>query len=325
LTQRIAVIGAGVAGLSCARVLRQAGFYVEVFEQDRIIGGRMATIRLGSTTFDHGAQYLAARHPRFQGYIKELEGIGYLTKWSPKILNKQGQESSKLQDWYVGMPGMSSIVRPLAESVRIHTSRKVHTLARDAKGWHIWFDNQESLGPFAAVAVAVPAPEARLLLGRIDEIHEPMARVRMTPCWSLMVKLEDKVWPDNDVFSDMSEVVRWIGRNSSKPGRKASGETIVVHASPAWSRELEDIEPDEVAEELWSEVCRGVGLPPIRPTMMSAHLWRHGLVDSSVGETYLFSSEHRVGAAGDWCLGRLAEHAFESGYGLGKAIVNAIT
>ncbi len=318
------MIGAGVAGLSCARVLRQAGCYVEVFEQDRIIGGRMATLRLGATTFDHGAQYLTGRSPRFQGYIKELEGTGYLAKWSPKFLTKNGQEAQMLQDWYVGVPGMSSIVRPMAESVRIHTSRKVHTIARDTKGWHIWFDNQESTGPFSAVAVAVPAPEARLLLGRIDGMPETMSRVRMTPCWSLMVKLEDQVLPDQDVFSDMSEVVRWIGRNSSKPGRKSSGETIVVHASPSWSRELEEVEPDEVAEELWSEVCRGIGLPPTRPSMMTAHLWRHGLVDTSVGETYLFSSEYRVGAAGDWCLGRLAEHAFESGHGLGKAIVNAI-
>jgi renalase len=313
-----------VAGLSCARVLRQAGCYVEVFEQDRIIGGRMATLRLGATTFDHGAQYLTGRSPRFHNYIKELEGTGYLAKWSPKVLGKNGQEATMLQDWYVGVPGMSSIVRPMAESVRIHTARKVHTIARDTKGWHVWFDNQESVGPFQAVAVAVPAPEARMLLGRIDGVPDQLARVRMTPCWSLMVKLDEQVLPDQDVFSDMSEVVRWIGRNSSKPGRKSAGETIVVHASPAWSRELEEAEPDEVAEELWGEVCRGVGLPPTRPSMMSAHLWRHGLVDTSVGETYLFSSEHRVGAAGDWCLGRLAEHAFESGYGLGKAIVNAI-
>ena len=151
-----------------------------------------------------------------------------------------------------------------------------------------------------------------------------MARVRMTPCWSLMVQLTDVKLPEQDVFSDMSEVVRWISRNSSKPGRRSSGDTIVVHASQTWSRDLEDAEPDEVAEELWSEVGRGLGLPPVRPTLMTAHLWRHGLVDQSVGETFIFSSEHRVGAAGDWCLGRLAEHAFESGYGLGRAIAGSL-
>jgi renalase len=38
----------------------------------------------------------------------------------------------------------------------------------------------------------------------------------------------------------------------------------------------------------------------------------------------LFSTEHLVGVAGDWCLGRLAEHAFESGTLLGRAIVDAV-
>jgi predicted NAD/FAD-dependent oxidoreductase len=71
-------------------------------------------------------------------------------------------------------------------------------------------------------------------------------------------------------------------------------------------------------------VCNTLSLPPIRPAQISAHLWRHGLVDEALGETFLFSSESLVGVAGDWCLGRLAEHAFESGTGLGRAIVAAI-
>lgn len=31
-----------------------------------------------------------------------------------------------------------------------------------------------------------------------------------------------------------------------------------------------------------------------------------------------------VGIAGDWCLGRLAEHAFDSGALLGKAMLEAL-
>ena len=74
--KRTAVIGAGVAGLACARVLRRAGCYVEMFEQDRIIGGRMATTRLGLTPFDHGAQYITARSPAFKTYLDELVAAG---------------------------------------------------------------------------------------------------------------------------------------------------------------------------------------------------------------------------------------------------------
>lgn len=303
--------------------MRRAGFYVEVFEQDRIIGGRMATTRVGMVTFDHGAQYVTARSSQFKSYIDELAGLGYAARWMPKAVPGD-QESIQMHPWFVGTPGMASIVRPLTESVRVHTSRKVHTIERDEKGWHVWFEDQTSVGPFSAVAVTVPAPQARFLLGRLDDLADPLGRVRMSPCWALMVRLDERNLPEQDVYSDMSEVIRWIGRNSTKPGRSIKGETIVVHASQVWSRETEDAEPEAVAEELWSEVSHVLGLSPVRPSLMTAHLWRHGLVDQSLGESYVYSSHHCVGAAGDWCLGRLAEHAFDSGAGLGRAIVASL-
>ena len=199
-----------------------------------------------------------------------------------------GEGGGQILPWYVGTPGMSSIVRPLAESVRIHTSRKVHTIERSEKAWHIWFDDETMVGPFAAVAVAVPAPQAQLLLGRVDEVSAPLSRVRMSPCWSLMVRLDQRMLPEQDVYSDMSDVIRWIARNNAKPGRSLKGETIVVHASPQWSRETEDAEPEIVAEELWDEVCHVLALPPVRPSQMTAHLWRFGLVEQSLGETYVY-------------------------------------
>lgn len=324
--RRVAVIGAGLAGLSCARVLRRAGFYVEVFEKERTVGGRMMTSRLGLASFDVGAQYLITRMSAFKTYVDELAATGYAARWLPRSATKDGtvEGGGQMLPWFVGTPGMQSIVRPLAESVRLHTDRKVHTIRRDAKGWHIWFEDETSAGPFHAVAVATPAGEAQLLIGRLEELAAPIARVRMSPCWALMVRFDERMLPDQDVYSDMSEVIRWIARNNTKPGRSGRGEQIVVHASPSWTRETEDAEPEVVATELWAEVGHVLGLPPVRPTQMAAVLWRPGLVEQSLGETYLFSREHLVGVAGDWCLGRLSEHAFESGLRLGKAIVDAI-
>ncbi len=322
MTKRIAVVGAGLAGLACARVLRRAGAYVEIFEQDRIIGGRMATTRIGTVPYDHGAQYVTARSAQFRAFIGELCSSGYAAPWKPSTL--QGEGGCQMQQWYVGTPGMSSIVRPLAESVRIHTSRRVHTVNRIDKAWQIWFDDETVVGPFAAVAVAVPAPQARLLLGRVEEVSDALQRVRMSSCWSLLVRLEQRILPSQDVFSDMSDVIRWIARNNAKPGRPPKGDAIVVHASPQWSRMTEDTEPEAIAEELWSEVCHVLSLPPVRPSQMTAHLWRNGLVEQSLGETYIYSSQLNVGVAGDWCLGRLSEHAFESGTALGRAIIASL-
>lgn len=324
MTQRVAVIGAGLSGLACARVLRQAGLYVEIFEQGRIIGGRMATARVGPVSYDHGAQYITARSTGFRAYVDELVGTGYASHWQPKTVSGDGQAGAQLLSWFVGLPGMSSIVRPLAESVRIHTNRKVHTISREAKGWHIWFEDESQVGPFSAVAIAVPAPQARFLLGPMAELAEPLSAVRLNPIWSLSLLFDQRVLPDQDVYSDMSELIRWVSRDSSKPGRRSKGETVVIHASQAFSRETSEDEPEAIAEELWGEVCNVLSLPPVTPTHMTAHLWRHGLVDASLGESFIYSTEHRVGVAGDWCLGRLAEHAFESGIGLGKSIVSSL-
>jgi renalase len=322
VTQRVAVVGAGLAGLACARVLRRAGCFVEIFEKERVIGGRMAVARLGNSAFDHGCQYLTARSQRFKDYLAELTAGGYLARWNPRTMT--GEEGGgQITPWFVGTPNMASIVRPLAESIKINTGRTAHTIQRVDKAWHIWFDDQTSAGPFAAIAIATPAPAARLLLGRVDELADPLARVRMSACWALLVRLEEPVLPGNDVFSDMSQVVRWIARNNSKPGRTGRGDNIVVHAGQAWSRETEDADPMAVAEELWAEVSHVFSLPPVRPAEMQAHLWRHAVTEASLGESYLFSRGQMVGVAGDWCLGRIAEHAFDSGTLLGKAIIDA--
>lgn len=324
MTSRTAVIGAGIAGLSCARVLRRAGHFVEVFEAEPTIAGRMATMRIGVVPYDHGAQYVSCRGAHFREFINELKANGYAADWSPKIRAGSEAETRHATGWMVGVPGMSSLVRPLAEGVKITTGRRVYTIARENRGWTIWFDDQTSVPGFHAVAICAPAPQARLMLGPLTELSDRISKARMSPCWALLARLDDRHLPEPDVYSDMSEVIRWVARNNTKPNRKARGETIVVHASPAWTRETEDADPKAVAEEMWDEVCHVFGLPPVRPSQMTAHLWKHGLVEQALGESYVFSGEDKVGCAGDWCLGRLSEHGYESGFALGRAIVSAL-
>ena len=120
-------------------------------------------------------------------------------------------------------------------------------------------------------------------------------------------------------------MIRWVSRNTSKPRRRQESECLVVQASPAFSRSTQDENPEDVAEQLWGEVCRTLGGPAAqRPLAMRAHLWRYAFADRPLGETCLFSSSLMVGVAGDWGRGRLAEHAFESGVSLAKQLVAAI-
>ena len=140
-------------------------------------------MRLGTASFDTGAQYVTVRSTSFQKYVDELVGSGYATPWVPRGLN--GEATPTMQQWFVGTPGMSSILRPLAESVRIHTSRRVHTMKRGDKGWMLWFEDESSAGPFHAVVCAVPAREALLLLGRIEKLAD-YATVPSMRCYVLL-------------------------------------------------------------------------------------------------------------------------------------------
>lgn len=56
----VAVVGAGIAGLSAAFELRRSGHKVVVLEASRRIGGRMSTDMLGGHVWNRGAQFLSS-------------------------------------------------------------------------------------------------------------------------------------------------------------------------------------------------------------------------------------------------------------------------
>ena len=74
---RVAIVGAGVAGLAAARTLVESGAGVVLFEKSRIPGGRLATRQVGNFIFDTGATSIAPRGLGIEGAMlrKRLEQI----------------------------------------------------------------------------------------------------------------------------------------------------------------------------------------------------------------------------------------------------------
>ncbi|MBP1654772.1 MAG: hypothetical protein H6Q28_1328 [Bacteroidetes bacterium] len=77
----VLVVGAGMAGLSAAAALREAGLSVLTVEKGRGVGGRMASRRVGSAVFDHGAQFVTVRDSRFAAVMSEWERRGAAREW----------------------------------------------------------------------------------------------------------------------------------------------------------------------------------------------------------------------------------------------------
>lgn len=78
LKKRVAVVGAGISGLSAAYELKKAGFEVTVFEKNATVGGRMATRCKYLLPFDIGADFFIEHYQHTHQYVQEL---GLDLKW----------------------------------------------------------------------------------------------------------------------------------------------------------------------------------------------------------------------------------------------------
>ncbi len=68
----IAVVGGGVAGLTCAWKLRRAGHDVEVLERESTPGGRMRSERQGDFVLERGAQFVASGYRNLHALADHL-------------------------------------------------------------------------------------------------------------------------------------------------------------------------------------------------------------------------------------------------------------
>ena len=68
------IVGAGIAGLSCAKILVDAGKTVRLLERARGVGGRCATRRIDGQPVDHGLVFLHGQSPEFLSALREVPG-----------------------------------------------------------------------------------------------------------------------------------------------------------------------------------------------------------------------------------------------------------
>jgi renalase len=251
--RRAVVIGAGPAGLSAASRLALAGVDVTVLEKSRGIGGRVATRRTrDGLAFDHGAQFVTARGTSFGAFLQGASEIGCASEWNPitdpsrfhvATGSTDTASSGPASQWFVGTPGMSSLFKNLAAGLTIRTEVTVTRV--DLTEHEVWVDAIESehgphrSGPFDAAIIAIPAAQASAVAGHLDGVAASLARVVITPCWALMLAFSGDLQMPSDVFRRSEGPIAWVARNTSKPGRAPEVTTLVIHASPEWTRGLE--------------------------------------------------------------------------------------
>ncbi|MEN9855878.1 MAG: hypothetical protein RLZZ157_1004 [Pseudomonadota bacterium] len=327
---RLAIIGGGVAGLACARVVHGAGHHVEVFDKGRGPGGRLSTRRVDqeggkpALRFDHGAQYLTAHDPAFCAEIARLEALGAVAPWTGWLVQIAGDGAQKPLGngpFYVGTPSMNDVVRALAGGISVRWGTRVGRLARGADAqWQLLDEAGATLGAFDHVICATPAEQVAPLLGA----HAPQlaARARAVtslPCWAGLFAFEAPL-PlsfDGARFVD-HPILDFVACGPSKPGR-APSPCYVVHATPAWSTLMLEEGQDLIAKALLAALL-DLADSAAKPCFAAAHRWRYARVGAVADNGVAYDWDAQMGVCGDWLSGPRVESAWLSGYRLGLAL-----
>lgn len=312
MTARIGIVGAGMAGLSCARALADAGRTVTVLDKSRGLGGRLATRRAeNGLQFDHGAQYVTARERGFQDLLASAGAAGAAASWS------MGERTG-----FVGVPAMNGLAKHLAGGLQIRRSFQVDEIQQHGGGWAV--SSQDEVLDFDILILTAPAPQSEALLGTKHPLARKIRHVKMLPCWTLMAALVEPATVSFRAQRTPDAPLAWIALDSSKPGR-TSRSCWVAQAGPEWSAQHLEDEKTVVRENLLSLLCDALGRSPEDALHSDVHRWRYARVDVAYGSAFLKDETDSLYLGGDWCLGARVEAAWQSGTAIARDLLELQT
>lgn len=299
----VAVIGAGMAGLGCARRLQQAGVMVRVFDKGRHPGGRVASRDTAAGSCDHGAQFFTGRTDAFVNLMRSSGAAA-----APWAL------PTKPEPCWVGAPSMRDFARSLAHGLEVHNGLTLTGLQRRDDGWQLRLrdhnDVTSTASGFAAVLLTVPAPQLASLLPAAATLDG--SDVRYAPSWTVMLAPDGPPppVPAGQRLEDGGPL-GWVADEQSKPQR-AGHPRYIVQASAAWSAAHIESTADAVMAQIGTAM-RQMWAVPFRA--LSAHRWRYALA-THCADGPQWDDHLRLGCAGDGFAAARVESAWGSGVAL---------
>lgn len=322
----IAIVGAGLAGLVCARQLQRSGYRTVVLEKSRGVGGRVATRRLHGTCVDHGLPFLGVQGDRTRELIAMLRREGVLHPWG----NPTCDHSPALQ--YIAPTGMNAVAKFLATDLHIRKQQKVDAIApTPARTWQLTLndptDRPDRLTA-KAIAIAIPAPQILQLLNASCPNafpHDFLAQLRAVtynPCITVMAGYSPQSLPRWKALAFPSHpALRWVGLDSSKRDDPPQP-VFVFHSTPQFAEDyLETADLDPAAHALLAHAAETLFSWMDRPSWLQAHRWRYALPHRPLFIPYLWTSQPLpLVCCGDWCWGNQVESALASGLAAAEAL-----
>jgi renalase len=261
----VAIIGAGLSGLSCAQALQAAGVGVRVFERASVGGGRCATQLWQGHLVDLGVQYFTAQSGDFK---KEL--LTRLRQFRPivsPILDQYNQAVSNSAGprFYV-LQGNNYFAHVLSQGLDVRLNTAVETVNFQSSGVKCLDET------YRAVVSSLPGPQTARLFAL------PQSPADYEPCLvALLEYAGTDLGRSHECYGRVlpgGEPIQASYCENNKVGRIVGNKTVfVVEAGPNYSREFADAPsetylPDLVRkhEEIW-------GIPTGHMTAAYGHCW----------------------------------------------------
>lgn len=307
---QIAVIGAGMTGITAARQLVSAGQNVKIFEKSRGSGGRLASKRSTIGRINLGAQHFKAAENQFIADLHSWQQAGWV------------EHSTETNCW-AGIPYMSALTRNLLAAIPTQFSCEIASLNQTCAGWQLYDQHGQSHGPFQQVLIAVPAPQAQMLLSTCaPQLAKQAAAVTMQPAWIVALGLEAPITAPNNLRqlhnSSIAELI-YLPQSTEQPMP-----AVIIQASPEWSWQYLEEQPAQVITAL-SKACETLLKCPLPATTHAfAHRWRYA--QGALKQTTAFFAEPQRGLylAGDWCGAGDVQSAWRSGKQAAQHLLNSL-
>ena len=331
----IAIIGAGITGITCALELKKLGKKVIILEKSRGVGGRLATRRLYKTYADHGTCYLSAKNPQFQQFIDRLITADIVIPWTNTVstLAHDGQfsQAPDIYPRYIAPGGMSSIAKYLAVDLDIRLNHKATSIEAVDNSWRISIDSE--LDIYAKTVIStIPAPQALALIAPIEQILpaefiQQLKSVEFNPNITIMAgytpaQLADWYanYPAACAVTCLEDPhLAWLGVDSSKRLANAPPLFVLQSTSKFAEHHLAQKDQQPATTALLNQA--GARFLPwlAHPQWQQTQLWRYAFAKTPLKVTHL-SIEHPAPLifTGDWCGGAKVENAMLAGLAVAK-------
>lgn len=320
----VAVVGAGLAGLTAARALREAGREVVLLDKGRRAGGRCATRTLAGATIDTGAQFFTVRSEAFAALVERWTAEGCpIRTWSDGFARAASiaADPATAETEGDGHPrhsvegGMNRLAAHLARDLGVRTRTRVTSVRAQRGAWSV--ATPDGVEQAEAVLLTTPVPQALALVGNggVDLDEGLVARLRnrdYEPCLALLVALDrGPGLPGPGGVQLAGGPVTWLADNVAKGASAVPA--VTVHASGDWSESFYDADPELVTRELLTLVRPWLG--GAQPVVTDVVRWRYSKPrrPDDAGALLLAGRPGPLVLAGDALAGGKVEGAVTAG------------